>query len=348
MMEPTGFRNTLDAILGRLYRRSKSEATLMIAAYNGHGTPEVQYLRGRVMVNKITIAPTPLDSAWLNFRNTWRRFRSEEVEGATVRATCAGVTLEAVTDDEGYFEMTFNQDSPLLLEGWVEVHLELLDPHTLEPVVTEGQVWVVQQPEYGVISDIDDTVLSTNVALRMQMVFALLFKNAFSRLPFEGVAEFYRALVQGCKVGSQNPIFYVSSSPWNLYDLLTDFLRLNSIPMGTLFLRDWSMKTLRAGHGPHKLETIFHILDTHPGLDFVLIGDSGEKDPDIYREVALSVQHRGRIRAIYIRVVRSRNRRRFEQVEKIALELAGVGVKMVMVPDTATAVEHARARGLIK
>ena len=62
------------------------------------------------------------------------------------------------------------------------------------------------------------------------------------RLPFPGVAAFLRALYAGAGGGERNPLFYVSSSPWNIYDLLSEFFSLNDIPIGpVLFLRDWGL-----------------------------------------------------------------------------------------------------------
>ena len=76
---------------------------------------------------------------------------------------------------------------------------------------------------FGVISDIDDTVLVSHVTSPFKMALVSLFGNAHTRSPFPGVAEFYQALQGGVGGAEQNPIFYVSSSPWNFYDLLHFF-----------------------------------------------------------------------------------------------------------------------------
>ena len=74
-----------------------------------------------------------------------------------------------------------------------------------------------------------------------------LLHNAHTRLPFEGVAGFYQALQRGRDGEAYNPVFYVSNSPWNLYDLLEDFLDVHGIPRGPLLLRDWSPRRSRPG-----------------------------------------------------------------------------------------------------
>ena len=161
--------------------------------------------------------------------------------------------------------------------------------------------------QFGVISDIDDTVVQTDVTRWLRVLGAVLFGNAHTRLPFRGVAAFYRALEAGVSAdGAQrlNPLFYVSSSPWNLYDLLLEFLTLSNIPLGPLNLRAWrggTSELLPSGHGAFKQAEIRRILDTFPDLPFILIGDSGEEDPEIYGEIVSA--YPGRILAVYIRNV---------------------------------------------
>lgn len=335
-------RAPLEGLLGLIYKRARSRADLMIAAYNGHGTNRRMHVQGRVLVNKLLLPPSPRDSAWKNFRNTAKRFLSAEIEGALIRGTFAGQSLNAYTDSEGFFNLTFHRDVPLPFEGWQPVYLELLHPSPIPPVSAQGKIWVVNDPEYGVISDIDDTVLHSDVAFRMEVFLASVFKNAHTRLPLEGVSEFYQRLVEGTGVRSPNPIFYVSNSPWNMYDVLVDFFRIHGIPEGSLFLRDWSLRSIHESQGRHKRNIIERILATYPKLDFILIGDSGEKDPEIYRDIALSLAHRGRIRAIYIRSVRSKNPERQREVQELADQLAQQGVDMQLVASTEAAVEHAR------
>jgi phosphatidate phosphatase APP1 len=95
--------------------------------------------------------------------------------------------------------------------------------------------------QFGVISDIDDTVIRTDATRLLRMLKRTLLENARTRLPFEGVAEFYSGLHARRTVRALNPVFYVSSSPWNLYAVLTDFLEHQGIPLGPLMLRDWGI-----------------------------------------------------------------------------------------------------------
>src|SRR5690606_25328263 len=151
------------------------------------------------------------------------------------------------------------------------------------PVVATGRALVPPATaRFGVISDIDDTVLWTNARNRLRMIAMLMRTNAHTRKPFKGVSAFYRALRDGASGDEGNPIFYVSSSPWNLYVPLVDFLDAQGVPHGPLLLKDYGDHTLFAAneHGTHKSAAIERIFATYPRLSFVLIGDSGEQDPE--------------------------------------------------------------------
>jgi phosphatidate phosphatase APP1 len=143
-------------------------------------------------------------------------------------------------------------------------------------------------------------VVRSGATNMLKMAWIVFLNNAHTRLPLEGVIAFYQALQRGVNGRDYNPIFYVSSSSWNIYDVLEDFLSVHGVPAGPLFLKDWSPTTLEK-HKAHKLAVIRTLLRTYPELPFVLIGDSGEEDPEIYRQAVR--EHPGRILAIYIRDV---------------------------------------------
>ena len=195
---------------------------------------------------------------------------------------------------------------------------------------------------FGVISDLDDTVVRSSATSVLKMAWIVLRNNAHTRLPFEGVAAFYRALQRGADGRGSNPIFYVSSSPWNIYDMLEDFLDVHGVPPGPLFLKDWSL-TVLGKHRDYKLGVIRRLLGTYEDLPFVLIGDSGEEDPEIYLQTVR--EHPGRVMAVYIRDVTSGERD--DEIMAMAEEARKLGTEMVAVPNTNGAAEHASSIGLV-
>jgi phosphatidate phosphatase APP1 len=198
---------------------------------------------------------------------------------------------------------------------------------------------------FGVISDMDDTVLQSRVTNFLRAARLLLLENARTRLPFPGVAAFYRALVAGTGGGAGNPIFYVSSSPWNIYDVIADFLEAQEIPAGPLLLRDWDLRGMGGRHHRHKSQHIAEILETYPGLPFVLVGDSGQEDPEIYS--AIVREHPGRILAIYIRDV-SKDPVRIAAIGALADQVREGGTPLVLADDTLAAARHAAEHGWIR
>jgi phosphatidate phosphatase APP1 len=316
-----------------------------VLPYRGHGTPRELFLKGRVLeVAGITRSGQD-DTVLENLSNMARRFASDEVAGARVRASFGGIEVEAVANEEGFFDVRLALPEPLTgPTRWHPVELELISPASPGggPVRSTGSVLVPSGARVGIISDIDDTVVRSSATNVLKMAWIVLLNNAHTRLPFEGVAAFYEALQRGADGRGYNPIFYVSSSPWNIYDVLEDFLNVHDVPPGPLFLKDWSLGVL-GKHRDHKLGIIRSLLRTYPELPFVIIGDSGEEDPEIYRQAVR--EHPGRVRAVYIRDVTTAVRD--AEIRAIAKELRGLGVEMVLAPDTAVAAEHAASIDLI-
>ena len=344
-----------DAGLTRLRGRLGLLDPLQIVPYRSYGTPARLYVKGRLLTDKGLTEPDPTDSRWHNLLNMYRRFDSNEIAGAQLLiCPTDGTEHPVVTDEEGYFTLNLapgHLPEPIdFLWYPVEVILRQAPAPFALPASRQARALVLIPPpdaEYGIISDLDDTVIQTAATDRLRMARTVLLRNAHSRLPFKGVAEFYRQLQLGRNGKRNNPFFYVSSSPWNMYDLLDDFLALNDIPPGPLLLRDLAAKRREKGavsaHHGHKLKEISNILLTYPKLSFVLIGDSGQEDANIYREVVR--QHPGRVLAIYIRDIHRPDRAQL--VEQVSEELRDDQVEMLLVQDTVQAAEHAAAHGLI-
>lgn len=301
----------------------------MIMPYIGYGTSRRLRLCGRVLRDEGFRPTSDVEKKWRNLVAFYKRLKSDEVPGARLCARLGRRSVEALSNREGYFSVEL--DGLRLAPGWHEIDVELRN----HPIGAKGRVLVPSpRARFGVISDIDDTVVWSNVGNKVKMVLALALSNARTRKPFPGVAAFYRALHAGV-----NPVFYVSKSPWNLYAPLVEFLEVQGLPAGPLQLRDYGLRMTKN----HKKRAIEEILATYPGLKFVLVGDSGEQDPEIYADIVRRFPDR--VRAVYIRSVSDK---RIREVEKLIQEVAASGCQLVLAPDTATAAAHAAAEGLIR
>jgi len=339
-----------DELRFRLNNRLRLNDPVQVIPYRTYGTPRRVYIKGRVLEDKKIAAAGDKDTVLNNLLNMYKRFESDEVPGARLKVSLIGEEHEVTTDKEGYFVLDLNPNTPIINEQlWHPIPLQLLSaPLPFEEGLLVHAEVMIPPPdaEYGVISDIDDTIVKTSATDLLAMSRITFLNNARTRLPFAGVAEFYKALQLGRNGKRNNPFFYVSSSPWNLYDLLKDFLDLNTIPAGPLLLRDFGLEPkvgTEGGHMGHKFKEIKQILDAYPHLPFVLVGDSGQEDPVIYQEVVK--QFPNRILAIYIRDVQLPERK------KIAIDVSETlkehKVEMVIVENTVEAAEHAAQNGLI-
>ncbi len=335
-----------DWLVIRLKHRLNWLDEVKILPYRGHGTPTALYVRGRVLEKKGITPSTQTDPAWRNLLNMYRRFSSNAIPNARVCVRFRDQAVETCTDANGFFNARIEPARPLdQTRVWHEIELELIEPVFAGQPPVEATAHVLVPPpsaRFGVISDIDDTIVKTEATHLLRMLRLTLLNNAYTRLPFQGIAAFYQALQRGPTGDEYNPIFYVSSSPWNIYDLLVDFLDIHGLPVDPLFLRDWRQGALR-DHEAHKLAQIETIMATYPDLPFILIGDSGQEDPEIYRQVVIDFP--GRVKAIYIRDVTSPPRD--AQVHAIAREVCAMGVEMLLMRDTIAAAEHAAEHGLI-
>lgn len=323
---------------------------LQIIAFPTYGTERHFYVKGRALEDEgIDLA----QKGWFYlFKNTYKRFETDEVRLAPIRLKLSdGRIIKATTDSDGYYLVDESMESLGSLtngEGWLPYEISYADPFLKREIRSEnhfaGEMLIPDdKAEFGIISDIDDTILHTGVAsfLKWRALFNTFFINAETRIPLTGASEFYHQLHRGSSGQMANPFFYVSNSPWNLYRYLEFFLKKNNFPKGPVLLRSMAAtlgrrKTVK----PHKAHEIENILKTYPKLRFVLIGDSGEHDADIYK--AINEQYPDRILAIYVRDVGHRKRMR-----RIKGLFKDYQTPVLFVGHSDQAAEHAKELGLI-
>jgi phosphatidate phosphatase APP1 len=328
----------------------------------------------RVLSKPLGGGPKADDGWWDNLLNSYRRWNSAEVGGVTVKAHIDGQTFEQTADEEGY--VWFDVQLPSEPGGgyWHVARLEVegeaagagggegaegaegCHPSALGASQVTAECGVVcpkGDAQFGIISDMDDTVLHTSITSLLTAAKLTFLSNAHTRQPLAGVGALYRALVGGdvdALVEPRNPLFYVSSSPWNLYDLLHDFLEVNRIPAGPLRLRDLGVDETKLfkskGHG-HKLVKARAIMDDYSELPFVLFGDSGQADAELYAELAQ--ERPGQIKAIFIRDVDPG--REDERDVGVAAKLAdaeSAGVPAMLIGDSTAAARKLAELGLLE
>ncbi len=316
---------------------------------NGHDV----YITGNVMEDKGLDKPKPGQKLGSNLLAMFKRYVSDEISGVRVKVSFRNKSDIVETNELGIFHCTFHFEERISINNHIEeAHFELLD----EVVENQGEIkatgkvlMVSGKLPFGVISDIDDTIMVSHSTKTLKKLKLMLFKNARTRVPFEGVGAFYRALRKGTESQTNyNPLFYVSSSEWNLYDLLVDFFEFRNIPAGPLMLQELEHSIFhfwKSGGGTHehKLEKIRFLFSFFPELNFVLIGDSGQRDPSLYLQAVK--EYPGRVKAVYIRCIGKSHKNR--QTLEIAEEMKEAGVPMLLIDNTGEAVRHALVNKLI-
>lgn len=320
----------------------------VILPFRGFGNQHQITVRGRVMEDRGLAQPEEKANVWKNMGAMLRRYISDNIPAVMVEIEVGNEKVQQLTDDNGIFHLQFSITEAFdrSQNQWVEYTVRLLDQLTEDQgeVTAKGEVLIPSKnSEYGIISDVDDTFMISYSAKVRKKLKLMLTKNAHTRLPFEGVSKFYHLLHKEGK----NPIFFVSSSEWNLYDLLIDFCEYHNIPKGPFLLQPLKaslLKLIKSGGGDHnhKLEKMRQILNYYPEMKFILIGDSGQHDPELYAEITREFPDR--ILSIYIRDVTKK--KRDQEVQKIAGSLDHQ-TEMLLVKHSDRAIEHAMGKGFI-
>lgn len=324
----------------------------VILAYRGYGTPDDVFLSGHVLDDRLLYEPTAEDSTWSNIRAMLSRFISTSIPEVPVMIDAFGQKHEVKTDKHGYF-FCHIQPEQKLLAGWHSAHFRVGNPLEEGPdeLVAGSDVLIVDESEvrFGVISDIDDTIIVSYANRMLRKLRLVLMENAHTRLPFPGVAAFYHALQYNEKARHNNPIFYISSSEWNLYDFLIDFCQKQDIPRGIFFLQELKQnlaQVFRSGGGTHnhKLDKARRLLQLYPSLPFILIGDSGQRDAELYAQLAEEFPQR--VWSVYLREVKGGKQR--EHIIELFQKVAYDPDKVCLTAKTEEAAEDAFRKGFIR
>jgi phosphatidate phosphatase APP1 len=274
-----------ESLIERIGRRETDAPVL--DPYVGYATPDGLVLRGRVLSHLRRAEPSPMQSRWTNLRQMVALFLTDEVCGVTVR----GGGAEAVSDGEGYFTLLVQRHAA---PGWTDVPVRIAGQQTAVPFRAR-----VPSPgaAYMIVSDIDDTMIETGAHSLLRNLWTTFTGSALTRTAHVDAKRLMEAMVDG----GRNPVFYVSSSPWNIHAFLDALFRRHDLPMGPMFLRDLGITREGVGrsHRTHKGAALDAILAANPDLPAYLMGDSGQKDAIVYRDAVR--RHPGRILGVALR-----------------------------------------------
>ncbi len=345
-------RNPFSRLKVKLKHRLGWLGVPKIIIYKGFVASGKAFVSGCLTEDKGMATPDIKNSMWQNMLSMIKRYSSDQLAGATVSLEIADTKQETITNDNGLFSSTLSSSvlKPNSQSQWIACKAVLKHSQTSdeEKVLSWGEVLIPgTNADFGVISDIDDTIIVSHSTKFLRKLRLMLLRNSRTRKPFPGIDAFYRALSKGVKKNNSNPFFYISSSEWALYDLIDDFCSFNKLPKGVFLLRElkvsiWKIWKSGSGKHEHKFNKIDMLFKTYPNLSFVLIGDNGQQDTDIYTRIAR--RYPNRIKSIYIRTVK---KVKDEKMKSLTEELRKENITIIFTPSTVQAARHAAAQHLI-
>ncbi|GAB2468344.1 App1 family protein [Xylanimonas ulmi] len=266
-----------------------------VEPYTGFGTPRRVRVLARVLLSPRRLghgAPRPVQRGF-------RTFLTLPAPGRRVIVTVGDTVVEAVSDRAGYIDVEVDLPTGAPLEpGWQRATLRTTDPYGVE--VHAGLVVVGDDARLGVISDIDDTAMVTAVPTLFVAAWNMLWVRAAARRAVRGMAELYASVAQA---HPDAPFVYLSAGAWNTARTLRRFLARHGYPPGPLLLTDFGPTQtgwFRSGR-QHKTTSLERLFATFPQVRWLLVGDDGQQDPEIYAQAAR--EHPDTVLAIGIRTM---------------------------------------------
>jgi phosphatidate phosphatase APP1 len=282
-------------------RRARKRGFLAtVVPYTGYGSPTWARILGRVVLAR---DPKPGSRAERLHRKReesvrgWRSFVSVPLSDTPVTIEIEGNTHTVMPDRGGVIDTVIPVQ---LTPGWHTVRL-----YTAESTrVFEAPVFIVDPAtKFGIISDVDDTVMVTALPRPFLAAWNTFVLDEHARVPTPGMAVLLERLAA---THPNTPAVYLSTGAWNVAPTLSRFLSRNLFPAGPLLLTDWGPthdRLFRSGR-EHKKISLERLAEEFPGLKWLLIGDDGQHDETLYREFIAS--HPDSVRAVAIRQLSTR------------------------------------------
>jgi phosphatidate phosphatase APP1 len=258
-----------------------------VIPYNGYGAPGWIRVLCRVLLTKRGL---PSDASFEGVRG-WRSFTSVAVDDAEVTITAGGSTHTVTTDRGGVVDTIV----PIDLEpGWRTISISAGGSRA-----QDARVFIVSpETRFGLVSDVDDTVMVTSLPRPMLAAWNSFVLTEHARRPVPGMSVLYeRVLTQHAGA----PVVYLSTGAWNVAPTLERFLTRNMYPSGTLLLTDWGPthdRFFRSGQ-LHKRENLRRLARDFPNVQWLLVGDDGQHDEELYGEFA--TENEANVAAVAIR-----------------------------------------------
>lgn len=279
--------DTVQEFREKVARRRGLQPTVI--PYTGYGAPGWVRVLGRVLLTRETSSRRPSVRGW-------RSFTSVAVNDIDVVVNVGGEDHMVHADRGGVIDSRVESTLP---PGWHTVTMRPQEHGKDTSVAVEAPVYVHDPASgFGIISDIDDTVMVTALPRPFLAAWNTFVLDEHARTPTPGMAVLYDRLAL---FHPGSPVVYLSTGAWNVAPTLSRFLSRNLYPSGPLLLTDWGPthdRLFRSGR-QHKIDSLARLADELPDVKWLLFGDDGQHDEEIYGQFALA--HPERVAAVAIR-----------------------------------------------
>lgn len=262
-----------------------------VIPYSGYASAHHARVLGRVV-----LAPASVDPSARRGISGWRRLLTLESPETDVEIELGGITTTVTSDAAGIIDARLQLKNPFepgTMKALMQVHGRKQVPATVHVFSAE--------PVRGVVCDIDDTVWVTGISHPARAAWRTLRGSSSTRQSVPGMARLLRTAVEG----QDHPgVVYLSNGPWNFVGPVSRFLERHDFSPGAVLMTDWGVtphRWFRDGR-QHKSSSLARLVDDLPHVTWVLVGDDGEHDPDLYRDLARA--HPDHVAAIALRQVR--------------------------------------------
>lgn len=320
----------------RAKRARKRGLLPTVISFSGYGGDGWIRVLGRVLLVRPRRAGAAEKPRARSVRG-WRSFASVPDGDVAVIVTAGGKEYCVTADRGGVVDTRLELDLPA---GWNSITMRTKDSGTVS-----APVYVVDaKARFGIVSDIDDTVMVTALPRPLLAAWNTFVLDEHARRPVAGMSVLYERLV---RTHAGSPVIYLSTGAWNVAPTLSRFLSRNLYPAGALLLTDWGPthdRLFRSGK-QHKRENLARLAAEFPKLKWLLIGDDGQHDEELYGEFARA--HPKNVAAVCIRQLSPSEAVLAGGRSTLADELGGGSTRWLYAPDGAELSEQLTELGIL-
>ncbi|MDR0788736.1 MAG: DUF2183 domain-containing protein [Bifidobacteriaceae bacterium] len=270
-----------------------------VTTYYCYGNTQKVRMLCRILISKYDWSNERVKRGFFNFFTT-------EVPNFPVQIFIDGklVNKTYLTDSAGYIDEIIDYE---LEPGEHQISFSIFKKEYFEKLYVYPLNLKV-----GLISDIDDTIMISNVPQTFRAIYNQLLSSPFNRKPVKGMSNLYNQIND--KYNGEAAFFYLSMSPWNIYSTIRKFISSNGFPKGAYLLSNLMATKSKLSYSivSHKYTQIKHLIEFFPNTKWILAGDDGQQDLNIYLWIVRSYSKH--IKSIMIRTINSNENEVYKKI----------------------------------